>query len=203
MAAPVISGRAEERPGCASPHPSALRRCAPQNQRMELRTRLITVRHCTGYLAAPRSSGALANMRHYNRINVLLIGLLLAACTSHETGSVQWRGQSFREVRAIEELPPIVQNTLGVGQPGLKGIAEPDGKFNVTDVIDSALPMQRFVLAGLSSDTALVVIEHGGRSHYIQASLIPLAANGSGANKTWPLSEKPKSLSELIAQFKN
>ncbi|MFN8009222.1 MAG: hypothetical protein U0V70_19780, partial [Terriglobia bacterium] len=33
---------AEERPGCASPHPSALRRCAPQNQRMELRTCLIT-----------------------------------------------------------------------------------------------------------------------------------------------------------------
>jgi hypothetical protein len=145
----------------------------------------------------------LAIMRYYNWMSLLGMLALLTACTSHETSGVQWRGQFFRQVYSLQALPTAIQNSLGVGRPGMEGIADRDGKFNPTDVVDSALPMRRFALAGLSSNAALVAIEHGGRGYNVQILLIPLASIDTEPKETWTLFEAPKSLRELIDKLES
>lgn len=132
---------------------------------------------------------------------VLLSGLLAfsTACTSREPSEVQWRGQSFREVRTIKSLPLPIQNALGVGRSGLEGIADRGGRFNKTDaILDATLPFRRFAVAGLSSEAALVAVEHGGRGYNVVVFLIPLASSDAKPKETWTLFEKPKSLKELV-----
>ena len=145
----------------------------------------------------------LAIMRYFNRLFLLGLLILCSACTGRETSGVEWRNQYFREVYTIRSLPPSIQNALGVGRPGLEGIADRDDRFNPTDVVDSALPMRRFVLAGLSSDAVLVAVEHGGRGYNVQVSLIPLATGVAKPKDTWTLFKKPESLRELIDQLES
>ncbi len=140
-------------------------------------------------------------MRNYNWLFLTRLLAVLAACTGRETGAVQWRGLHFREARSIQSLPTHIQNALGVGQPGLDGIADQNGQFNATDVVDSALPRRRFALAGLSSDAVLVAIEQGGRGYNVQVSFIPLASKDAKPSETWTLFKKPESLRALVEQL--
>lgn len=140
-------------------------------------------------------------MRYYNW--ALLSGLLAlsAACTSREPSVVQWRGQSFREVRTIKSLPPAIQKALGVGRSGLEGIADRGGRFNKTDAVwgITTLPFRRFAVAGLSSETALVAMECGGIGYNVKILLLPLVSDSVKPKEIWTVFEPPKSLRELIA----
>src|SRR5579864_4414413 len=87
--------------------------------------------------------------------------VLLESCAETPPENVEWFCHTLHEVRSLNALPPNLQMALGVGHSGLEGIADGNGKFNQTDVVDSELPMRRFLVAGLGADTALVAIEHG------------------------------------------
>jgi hypothetical protein len=132
---------------------------------------------------------------------VTILPALFSACTNREPGGAKWRGQWFQEVRSIRSLPVRIQNALGVGKPGLDGIADRGGKFNATDRIDSSLPQRRFILAGLSSDSVLVVVAHGGRGYHVQASLFLLASGDASPGEIWTLANEPESLDALAKQL--
>lgn len=125
----------------------------------------------------------------------LLFLVVLVACAKGAVGTAMWQGDEFRELQTLQELPPSIQNTLGVGRVGLEGIADAGGRFNVTDVVDSALPMKRFVVAGISSKQLLVAIEHGGRGHYFEVLLFELP---NQERQKWTFMEKPSGLQGLI-----
>src|SRR5580658_6423295 len=101
---------------------------------------------------------------------------------------IQWAGHALSEVRTLQELPPDLQAVLGVGTPGMEGIADRNGKYNPTDVIDSSLPMRRFLVAGLDGDTALVAVEHGGRGWRVEVALFKKTA----VERNWTLFKSPK-----------
>lgn len=69
------------------------------------------------------------------------------------------------EVRSLQSLPHSLRPLLPAATSSLVGIADRDGRFNVTDVVDHNLPMQRFVLAAVGTTCAVVAVEHGGRAH--------------------------------------
>jgi hypothetical protein len=129
------------------------------------------------------------------RASWLLFLMVVVACAKGAVETVMWRGDEFRELRTLQELPLSIQNALGVGRVGLEGIADAGGRFNVTDVVDSALPMKRFTVAGISSKQVLVVIEQGGRGHYFEVLLFELP---NQEKQKWTLFEKPAGLRGLI-----
>src|ERR1700761_8678389 len=70
-------------------------------------------------------------------------------------------------IRTLKQLPPEVDVFLI--NDGPKGIADRNGEFNPTDVVeDASVPMRRFVIAALSTERLIVEIEHGGRAHNFQ-----------------------------------
>jgi hypothetical protein len=82
------------------------------------------------------------------------------------------------ELHTLKQLPPEVLSYLIDDPHSPKGIADRDGKFNLTDaVVNSSLPMRRFVLAGMSSERLVVEVERGGRSHYFQELEFHLSDN--------------------------
>jgi hypothetical protein len=93
--------------------------------------------------------------------------LLHATSAAMAAGGV-CTGRTLTEVKAVAGIPPDVYALLGGSGTGLDGIADRGGKFNSTDVVDKALPMRRFVLAGSSSNCVAVALEHGGRGHSIE-----------------------------------
>ncbi|MEO8100479.1 MAG: hypothetical protein ABI811_22460 [Acidobacteriota bacterium] len=116
-------------------------------------------------------------------------------------GSIQRGGHALREVTALRELPPGVQTALGVGALGLDGIADRGEKYNPTDVVDSSLPMRRFVVAGLDGDSALVAIEHGGLGREVEVALFSNASQNATAGRKWTLIEAPKALRDLVGSL--
>ncbi len=108
-------------------------------------------------------------------------------------------GHTFREVRTLRALPPSVQAALGVGSPGPDGIAERDRRYNPTDVIlDSNLPMRRFLVAGLADNATLVAIEHGGRGWNGEVRLFSNVGGRCVVQRQWTLSESPRTLRGLV-----
>ena len=98
--------------------------------------------------------------------------LLSAVCLSGTTASFAQdscaaKNCQWRELRSLNELPPDILSFLVNDPP--QGIADRDGKFNLTDVVvDRSVPSRRFVIAAISIDRVIVEIEHGGRAHYFQ-----------------------------------
>ena len=76
----------------------------------------------------------------------------------------------------------------------MDGIADRNGKYNPTDVVDSSLPMRRFLVAGLDGDTTLVAIEHGGRGWRVEVALFKKTA----VDRNWTLFKSPHTLRELV-----
>jgi len=97
--------------------------------------------------------------------------MVFDSCSENPPATVEWSGHKLREVRSLSALPRNLQSTLDVGRSGLDGIADRDEKFNPTDVVDSRLPMRRFLVAGLEDDSALVAIERGGLGYGVEVSL--------------------------------
>jgi hypothetical protein len=123
---------------------------------------------------------------------------LLESCAETPPASVEWAGHTFREVRTLSALPPSLQTALGVGRLGLEGIADRDGKFNPTDVVDSKLPMRRLLVAGLEGDTALVAIEHGGRGSRVEVAFFSDTDRRAVVERTWTLFDAPRTLRALV-----
>jgi hypothetical protein len=122
--------------------------------------------------------------------------LLQATSAAMAVGRV-CNGQALTEVRAIAGIPPEVYVLLGGGEKGLDGIADRGGKFNSTDVVDRALPMRRFVLAGSSSSCVAVAFERGGRSHRIELWVFSRNAGAWVGERQGRFRAPPKSLKEL------
>ena len=129
--------------------------------------------------------------------------LLIHSCREKPPETVAWEGHKFREVRSLSALPRSLQTTLDVGRAGLDGIADRDGKFNPTDVVDSSLPMRRFVVAGLEDDSALVAVEQGGLGYGVEVTLFSHTAGDARAERTWTLFEPPKTLRALVDRLAN
>jgi hypothetical protein len=111
---------------------------------------------------------------------------------------IEWAGHALREVRTLKDLPPGVQTVLDVGSPGLDGIADRNGKYNPTDVVDSRLPMRRFLIAGQDAEAALVAIEHGGLGWRVEVALFSYTDRKATVERRWTLFESPNTLRDLV-----
>ena len=83
------------------------------------------------------------------------------------------KDERFGIVTSVRGLPLGVRDALQTlfGSQTLD-IAEPGGKFQVTDVVaDAKLPIRRLVAAGCSTDHCLVYYERGGIAHTWQVAL--------------------------------
>jgi hypothetical protein len=133
-----------------------------------------------------------------------LAAVLLESCgqtpatPENRQETVEWAGHALREVSTLGALPPGLQAVLGVGNHGLDGIADRDGKYNPTDVVDSKLPMRRFLVAGLDHDAALIAIEHGGRGWRVDVSLYSNIGRTATVERTWTLFDSPRTLHALV-----
>jgi hypothetical protein len=145
----------------------------------------------------------------YRRVWACTALLTLISCAKppaiSEKGEerVQWAGHNFREVTALHALPPGVQTVLGVGKPGLDGIADPGGKYNITDVVDSRLPTRRFLVAGVDKNVALVAVERGGIGWSVQVTLYSNTAQTPFVQQTWSLFESPGTLRALVDHLRS
>ena len=135
---------------------------------------------------------------HRSRRLLALLGaaVTVAACQARPPDRVEWRGYDFQEVRSLSELPASLRTELGAGRAGLDGIADRGRPFNVTDVVDSKLPMRRFLTAGRDGDTWLVAQERGGRAHYLEVFLF--LANERVPKLRWVLAAEAKTLREVV-----
>ena len=80
--------------------------------------------------------------------------------------------ERFGIVTSIRGLPLGVRDGLQTlfGSQALD-IAEPGAEFQVTDVVNSKLPIRRLVAAGCSYDHCLVYYERGGIAHTWRVAL--------------------------------
>jgi hypothetical protein len=126
----------------------------------------------------------------------ILAFLLTASSAAMAAGGV-CNGQTLTEVKAISGIPADVYALLGGSGTGLDGIADRGGKFNATNVVDKALPMRRFVLAGSSSDCVAIALEHGGRGRSIDLWVFSRNAGTWLGERRGRFKAPPKSLKEL------
>ena len=132
---------------------------------------------------------------------LLLVVLAGGACaTGPVSKRLEWQGHVLREVRSVTQIPAVLQSSLGVGRPGLEGVAERGQPFNSTDMVDERLPMRRFFVAGRDSDTWLVALEHGGRGYRVEVFLFE--GPGSAPKQKWVLLNRPKTLGEVIRSIR-
>ena len=106
-------------------------------------------------------------------------------------------GAPLTEARSLEKLPSQLSSLLGRGRPGVDGLADRDGNFNVTDVVDDKLPMRRFVLGGFNDNCALVAIERGGRGHWFELLTLMHTSGKWHVRSRRSIETAPTSLEEL------
>ncbi len=126
---------------------------------------------------------------------ILLSGFSLVAA-QQQSACV---GKPLTEAHSLEILPAQLNSLLGRDRSGLEGIADRNGKFNVTDVVDNKLPMRRFVLAGLSASCAVVAVERGGRAHTYEVVMFERTDAKWRVAQRWSINAAPRSLQELVA----
>jgi hypothetical protein len=115
--------------------------------------------------------------------------------------SVEWAGHTFRKVRTLYALPASLQAALGVGNPGLDGMADGDGVYSSTDVITFDFPRRRFLVAGVAGDATLVAIEHRGRGWRVEVRLFSSTDGKEVVEGEWTLFECPRTLRGLVDQL--
>ena len=143
---------------------------------------------------------ALAFMHTPSPAILVALSVMIAACESERIpATVEWQGHALREVRTLPDLPPVIQAGLGVGRPGLDGVADRGRPFNVTDLVDSNLPMRRFLAAGRDGETWLVALEQGGRGYSVVVFLF--SAPDATPKQKWVLLERPGTLKEVVQQM--
>lgn len=134
------------------------------------------------------------------RLVVSLAFVATGACSREPVATtVEWQGHALREVRSLAEIPAAVQTSLGVGRPGVEGVADRGRPFNPTDVVDfRRLPMRRLLTAGSDGDTWLVALERGGRAYYVE--VLAFSA-GAAPGQKWVLPVGPKTLAEVVHEM--
>jgi hypothetical protein len=75
--------------------------------------------------------------------------------------------QVFEEVRRVSLLPKVALDQIG-------GMADPGQPFNKTDFVDSDLPMQQLIVAGVSKKYCIVSYWQGGRALFVKTSVFEL-----------------------------
>jgi len=125
-----------------------------------------------------------------------LAGFSLVAAAQQQSACA---GKPLVEAHSLEILPSQLNSLLGRDRSGLEGIADRNGKFNVTDVVDNKLPMRRFVLAGLSASCAVVAVERGGRAHTYEVVMFERTDAKWRVAQRWSINAAPRSLQELVA----
>ena len=86
---------------------------------------------------------------------------------------LRWRGHEFREIDSLTALPASIQRQLGVGESGLKGVADKGQLFNQSDLQVGSRPTRRLLAAGQDGNTWLVALEQGGFSYSVQVYFFP------------------------------
>jgi hypothetical protein len=125
------------------------------------------------------------------------LAFLVQATSAATAAGGACNGHALTEVKAIAGIPPEVYELLGGHGTGLDGIADRGGSYNSTDVIDKALPMRRFVLAGSSSDCVALAFERGGRGHSIELWVFSRNADAWIGERRGRFRVPPRSLKEL------
>jgi hypothetical protein len=75
-----------------------------------------------------------------------------------------------RQISTLKQLPPEVVSSLGQ-------IADRGARYNATDVIDSHLPMRRFLQASMTADQLIVQMECGGFAYHLERVSFRLTNN--------------------------
>ena len=153
-------------------------------------------------MAVTRQGRSMKDSPFWKALWVCSAAILGSSCakpgTEKSQERIQWAGHELREVRSLRQLPPPVQMALGVGISGLEGIADRNGKYNPTDVVDSRLPMRRFLIAGVDADSALVAIERGGFGWSVEVIFFSYSTKKLTVERKWTLFESPQTLGELV-----
>ena len=100
---------------------------------------------------------------------------------------------------SLADLPPLIQAGLGVGRPGLDGVADRGRPFNITDLVDGNLPMRRLLAAGRDGETWLVALEQGGRGYSVVVFLF--SSPEATPKQNWVLLERPRTLREVVQRI--
>jgi hypothetical protein len=131
-----------------------------------------------------------------NRISIALFLLVPVHCAT----AVDFPAfdAHLAEARTLDALPKEVTQLLGRGKPGNEGIANVREPFNRTDVVDTRLPMRRFIVGGSDLRFVLVAYEQGGRAYGIFAKAFSLDAAGWREVGSWTLSHNPYTLWGLV-----
>ena len=93
--------------------------------------------------------------------------------------------RSLSEVISLAAVPADVAIALGRPIVGLKGIADRGEPFNATDIVETDLPMRRFVVGGISDDYVIVAVEIGGRGHTLSAIAFTRVDSKWTETQTW------------------
>jgi hypothetical protein len=111
-------------------------------------------------------------------------------------------GSSLVEVRRLSELPSGAATALGWQKAGLEGMADAGGQFNSTNIVDSRLPLRRFISGGANANSALIGYEEGGPSypaHTYHARAYLLDKSGWKQTGEWTLGYRPHTLQLLLS----
>jgi len=94
--------------------------------------------------------------------------------------------QGWKEVTSLKDLPPAVQQQLGVGNDD-NAIADRGEPFNSSCVVFDKTPRKRFVLGAVSGDTVVVAVEFGGFALNTQSIAFQRSGSGWIEQETRPL----------------
>lgn len=150
-----------------------------------MRTRRFTCA-AAGLLLFVAYSGAAANSKDFEKPRVVL-----------ET--------DYKILKKVADFPPRLVEALAGRINATPLMADPGGRFNATDVVDTGLPMRRLVFAGESSNGAFVYYEHGGRGFHYHLAVFNMRDDPTSlifAGRFFDRAENLDRLRELIAKDK-
>jgi len=104
------------------------------------------------------------------RIMVLAMPFIVASCsetpkTSPQAGGLCWPQTELPETSTVNGEFQIVSHTAALPDAVIEmlpSMADPEGDFNATDVVDPSLPRYRLTFGGYAEDKAFVYFEQGG-----------------------------------------
>jgi len=129
----------------------------------------------------------------------LTLALTLACFQATALDKAGCASSAYTEVHTLSELPAEARAALQTDRFGLNGLADKNGDFNSTDL--GGGPKRRFALAGLSSNSILVAVEHGGRGYFVELWMFERSGNGWRGEQQQSMGAIPRSAEELIANI--
>lgn len=89
--------------------------------------------------------------------------LVTVLATMLHGGALAASPAQMTEITRLADLPAQIRADLGAGEKD--AISDRGGPFNPGCVVVAGKPSQRFMLAALGADKAVVAVEHGGLFH--------------------------------------